>query len=155
MEKTFIRIRSTKDLIISLSIAIAGAILIALPTSVSVNLVGFFMIFAGIIMLLFMKTGYKDVQTGTRYSKKESFYPQSMRADIETCLESGKGKSVLGSEEGKGNADNRGSQRDIYCCKSSGKAYVQLFEYVPYKYVPCTCVYEYDIAYVPQLTGGC
>ena len=93
MEKRFIRIRSTKDLIISVSIAIAGAILIALPTSVSINLVGFFMIFAGIIMLLFMKTGYKDVQTGTRYSKKESFYPQSMRADIETCLESGKGKS--------------------------------------------------------------
>ncbi len=150
MEKRFIRIRSTKDLIISVSIAIAGAILIALPTSVSINLVGFFMIFAGIIMLLFMKTGYKDVQTGTRYSKKESFYPQSMRADIETCLESGKGKSILGSEEGKGN----GLRLDVYCCKSSGKAYVQLFEYVPYKYVPCTCVYEYDIAYVPQLTGG-
>lgn len=149
MEKTFIRTRSTKDITISVTIAAAGIILIALPTSVSINLTGFFMIFAGIIMSLFMKTGYKDAETGTRYSKTESFYPQCMRPEIESCLKSGKGNGVLPGEEGKGN----GLRLDIYKSKASGKAYARLFEYVPYKYEPCSIVYEYDLDKAPRHTG--
>ena len=150
MEKTFTRIRSTKDIAISSTLSIAGITLVALPTSVSVNLIGFFMIFAGIIMLLFSKTGYKDTETGIRYCRTERFFPQSMRSDIESQLESHKkGTGILISEEGKGN----GLRLDIYKNKKSGNAYVQLFEYVPYKYVPCTKVYEYDIDTITALTG--
>ena len=49
MEKNFIRVRSTKDITISLTLTIAGGVLVALPTATSVNILGFFMIFAGII----------------------------------------------------------------------------------------------------------
>ena len=51
------------------------------------------------------------------------------------------------SEEDKGNA----IRLDVYYSKASGKAYLQLFEYVPYKYEPCTKVYEYEIAKVGKL----
>lgn len=150
MEKTFTRIRSTKDIIISSTLTIAGFVLVALPTSVSVNLIGFFMIFAGIIMLLFCKTGYKDAETGTKYCKTECFFPQSKRHGIESKLGGcPKEAEVICTEEGSGN----GLRLDIYEDKKTGSAYVQLFEYVPYKYVPCTKVYECDTDTLTDLTG--
>ena len=60
MEKNFIRVRSTKDITISLTLTIAGGVLVALPTATSVNILGFFMIFAGIILFLMLRTGYKE-----------------------------------------------------------------------------------------------
>lgn len=150
MEKTFTRIRSTKDIIISTTLAIAGFVLVALPTSVSVNLIGFFMIFAGIIMLLFCKTGYKDAETGTKYCKTECFFSQSKRPDIESKLGGNPQEAkVICTEKDNGN----GLRLDIYKNKKSGNAYVQLFEYVPYKYVPCTKVYECNTDTLTYLTG--
>ena len=110
MEKNFIRVRSTKDITISLTLTIAGGVLVALPTATSVNILGFFMIFAGIILFLMLRTGYKE-------------------------------------EEDKGNA----VRLDIYHSKQSGKAYIQLFEYVPYKYEPCTRQFEYEISETGKL----
>ena len=68
MEKTFVRVRSAKDITICVSLIIAGSILIALPTGAAVNITGFFLIFAGIILALVMKTGYKDLDTGMKAS---------------------------------------------------------------------------------------
>jgi len=146
MEKTFVRVRSAKDITICVSLIIAGSILIALPTGVAVNITGFFLIFAGIILALVMKTGYKDLDTGMKYQKEEHFFQQAMHAAISTVLASNPDALDL-SEEDKGNA----IRLDVYYSKSSGKAYLQLFEYVPYKYEPCTKVYEYEIAKVGKL----
>ena len=49
MEKEFKRVLTARDLIISLALIIAGGVLVAIKTSASVNIVGFFMIFAGLI----------------------------------------------------------------------------------------------------------
>ena len=51
------------------------------------------------------------------------------------------------SEENKGNA----IKLDIYYSKSTGKAYIQLFEYVPYTYQPCSKMYEYDLSKINKL----
>ena len=45
------------------------------------------------------------------------------------------------TEEDKGNA----VRLDVFYSKTSGKAYIQLFEYIPYKYEPCSRQYEYEI----------
>ena len=58
MEKEFIRVRSIKDIVIFVSLIVAGSVLIALPTGASVNITGFFLIFAGLILALVMKTGH-------------------------------------------------------------------------------------------------
>ncbi len=146
MEKEFIRVRSVKDIVIFSTLIIAGAILIALPTGTAVNITGFFLIFAGLILILVMKSAYKDTETGVRYQKKERFFQQAMNAPISSALAS-KPDSVDLSEEDKGNA----VRLDIYFSKTLGEAYLQLFEYVPYKYEPCSKIYEYGIENVQKL----
>lgn len=146
MEKNFIRVRSTKDITISLTLTIAGGVLVALPTATSVNILGFFMIFAGIILFLVLRTGYKETETGDRYNKTERFFSQGMRNEIAEKIAS-KPSAVNLGEEDKGNA----VRLDIYHSKQSGKAYIQLFEYVPYKYEPCTRQFEYEISETEKL----
>ena len=146
MEKTFIRVHSIKDIVIFISLLVLGGILVAVPTSDAVNITGFFLIFAGAILALVLKTGYKDVETNVKYIKKERYFQQAMHAAIADAIAS-KPDSIDLSQENKGNA----IKLDIYFSKASGKAYIQLFEYVPYTYQPCSKMYEYEISKVGKL----
>ena len=146
MEKTFTRVHSIKDIVIFISLLILGGILVAVPTSDAVNITGFFLIFAGAILALVLKTGYKDVETNVKYFKKERYFQQAMHAAIADAIAS-KPDSIDLSHENKGNA----IKLDIYFSKASGKAYVQLFEYVPYTYQPCSKMYEYELSKVSKL----
>lgn len=146
MEKTFVRVRSVKDIVLFASLIIIGSVLVALPTGAGVNIAGFFMIFAGLIIALVMKTGYKDAETGTRYRKTEHYFQQAMNSVISSALES-KPQSIDLSQADKGNA----VKLDIYYSNNSGKAYLQLFEYVPYTYEPCSRMFEYQVAEVENL----
>lgn len=91
MEKTFIRVRSIKDIVIFASLIIAGGILIAIPTGAGVNIAGFFMIFAGIILSIILRTGYKDTETGERFQKKEHYFQQALMPSILQVIESNPG----------------------------------------------------------------
>jgi hypothetical protein len=146
MEKEFIRVRSIKDILVFSSLIIFGSVLVTLPTGAAVNITGFFMIFAGIILALVMRTGYKDTETGERYHKKEHYFQQAMNAVISSALVS-KPESIDLTQAEKGNA----VKLDIYYCKSSGKAYLRLFEYVPYKYEPCSKMYEHQLGRIEKL----
>ena len=146
MEKTFIRVHSIKDIVIFISLLILGSILVAVPTGDAVNITGFFLVFAGVILTLVLKTGYKDVETNEKYIKKERYFQQAMHAAIADAIAS-KPDSIDLSQENKGNA----IKLDIYFSKGTGKAYIQLFEYVPYTYQPCSKMYEYEISKVGKL----
>ena len=146
MEKTFVRVHSIKDIVVFISLLALGGILIAIPASDAVNITGFFLLFAGAILALVLKTGYKDVETNAKYYKKERYFQQTMHAAIANAIAS-KPDSVDLSEEDKGNA----VKLDIYYSRSIGKAYIQLFEYVPYTYQPCSKMYEYEISKVGKL----
>ena len=146
MEKTFTRVHSIKDIVIFISLLILGGILVAVPTSDAVNITGFFLVFAGAILALVLKTGYKDVETNEKYIKKERYFQQAMHAAIADAIAS-KPDSIDLSQENKGNA----IKLDIYYSKATGKAYIQLFEYVPYTYQPCSKMYEYEISKVGKL----
>ena len=146
MEKTFTRVHSIKDIVIFISLLILGGILVAVPTGDAVNITGFFLIFAGAILALVLKTGYKDVETNTKYQKKERYFQQAEHAVISSAIAS-KPDSVDLSKENNGNA----IKLDIYYSKATGKAYIQLFEYVPYTYQPCSKMYEYEISKVGKL----
>lgn len=146
MEKTFIRVRSVKDILIFSSLIVAGSILVALPTGTGVNITGFFMIFAGIILALILKTSYKDTESGLNYQKKELYFQQAMSQSIQSALEA-KPSSIDISQAEKGNA----IKLDIYFNRKADKAYLQLFEYVPYKYEPCSMMCEHTIDRVEKL----
>lgn len=146
MEKTFTRVHSIKDIVIFISLLVLGSILVAAPTSDAVNITGFFLIFAGVILALVLKTGYKDVETNAKYQKIERYFQQAEHAAISSVIAS-KPDSVDLSKENNGNA----IKLDIYYSKATGKAYIQLFEYVPYTYQPCSKMYEYEISKVGKL----
>ncbi len=140
MEKNFIRVRSIKDIVISTGLAIAGCVLVALPTATSLNVLGFFMIFTGILLFFIVKSSYKDEQTGVKYCKTERYFGQASRVEIMEKISSNPNGINL-SEEDKGNA----VRLDIYHSKESGKAYLQVLEYVPYKYEPCSKQVEHEL----------
>ena len=145
MEKTFIRVRSIKDITIFSTLIILGSVLVALPNGAGINIAGFFMIFAGIILAFVLRTGYKDTDTGERFHFKEIYFQQAMNTVISNALES-RPDSIDLKEADKGNA----LKLDIYYNNTSGKAYMQLFEYVPHTYEPCSRMYEYEIAKVQK-----
>ena len=147
MEREFIRVRSAKDIFITLILIAAGGIMVALPTSQAINVAGFFLIFAGLLLGIILKTGYKDTESGINYFKKERFFAQSLRDDIACKIESNL-KGINLAEEDKGN----GLRLDIYYSKAAGKAFIQLFEYIPYKYEPCTKMYEHTLTDAAELS---
>ena len=146
MEKEFIRVRSLQDIVISFLLIISGSVLVALPTSTSVNILGFFMLFAGLILVLILKSAYKMEGTGEIFKRKEKFFPQSSRDTVAQAVSKSL-KSLNLAEEDRGN----GLRLDIYYNIKSGKALCRLYEYVPYKYEPCTPFYEYSVADIDYL----
>lgn len=146
MNKEFIKVRSVKDVIISTSFTISGIILLLYTTSDSLNILGFFMIITGIILFMSLRSAYKDISTGILYNKTEHFFAQSIRHELIECLHT-KPSSLPLCDIDKGN----GIRMDIYYNKDTAKAYIQLFEYVPYTYEPCSDVLEYNLSEVTNL----
>lgn len=148
MEKNFIRVRSAKDIIIVVSFIIVGTILITLPDSASVNIFGFFLLFAGMLLGFILKSGYMDEDTGNRYSKKERYFEGRKREEISSAISRQNSRCKLNLDE-----ENKGTtlRLDVYYSKKTGKAYVQVFEYVPYKYEPYSRLYEHELANVYEL----
>ena len=146
MEKTFIRVRSVKDIAIFSTLIIIGSVLVALPTGTGINIAGFFMIFAGIILALILRTAYKDTETGEKYLFKEYYFQHAMNTAISSALES-RPDSINLNEADKGNA----LKLDIYYSRKCSKAYLQLFEYIPYKYEPCTELLEWKYEKIASL----
>ena len=147
MENRFIRVRSTKDIVICTHLLAAGLLLVTLPVSEAVGIAGFFILFAGLLLCLLLKTGYKDVETGVRFYKTERFFAQDMRECIKSALTSP--KVIDSAAEDKGN----GLRLDIYYSQSADKSYAQLNEYVPYKYEPCSKYYEFNMEEASKLLG--
>lgn len=140
MENNFSRVRSAQDIIISSVMAAAGILLVILPTSVPVNILGFTLAFAGIVMFLVLKSSYVYGKTGEKLAKKERFFPASKMESISRALATDPEKVDL-STENSGN----GLRLDVYYSRKSGHAYAQLFEYIPYKYQPCSQLFEYQL----------
>ena len=146
MEKEFSRVRSAKDITIFASLIIIGSVLVALPTGAGINTAGFFLIFTGAILALVLRTGYKDSETGEKYRIQEYYFQQSLQSCIASAISS-KPDTLDLDEADKGN----GLKLEIFYSKSTGKAYLRLFEYVPYRYEPCSQTYEHDLDKVTKL----
>ena len=136
MNKEFTRVRSSKDIIITTALIIAGSICVGFVESQAINVFGFFTLFTGILLLFILKTGYKDQETGIRYTKSEHYFAQSVKDQIIRQLKTNP-SSVCFKGEDAGN----GLRLDIYRNKK-GLTYYQLFEYIPYKYEACSEIFK-------------
>lgn len=139
MEKKFIRVRQLKDIVIFFLLIIIGCLMTSVTEIIGVNVVGFVIIISGFVYAFVLRDVYKDVDTGEKYLRKELLFKQEMKGEILSVLDSAP-ESIKLTEEGKGQV----IKLDIYYGKSSGKAYLQLFEYVPHQYKPCSEIYEYE-----------
>ena len=128
MNKEFIKVRTITDITISSILLISGIILVALPTSVSVNIFGFFAFIIGVLLLAILKTGWLDIETKERYCLKHRYFPKNRKNEILNALENNIDSIDISDE------DNEGLRVDIYYNKQNHKAFIDLFEYVPYNY---------------------
>ena len=80
------------------------------------------------------------------YFKKERYFQYSQSEEIATAIAS-KPESVDLSTENMGNS----ARLDIYFNRTSNKAYIQLYKYVPYAYEPYSDMYEYELEKVNKL----
>ena len=147
MEKEFSRVHSATDISVSLAILVAGCILVALPTSVPVNILGFFMIITGLILGLILRTGYKDNETGEKFRKNEKYFPAHCKDSISKAIVSSPDKVDL-SEENKGN----GLRLDTFFNTKTGHVFCRLYEYIPYRYQACTEFITLDMKQAEKLT---
>lgn len=146
MEKNFVKVQSSKDIILSISLIILGVALAVLPLGGAVNVTGICVAITGLILIFLLKNGYKDSSTGERYAKKELYYHISMKNELIAHVTQKPEAIEAGTDE-----SNNALRLVIYYSEKSGKAYLQLFEYVPYKYEARTDMMEYDLAQVHKL----
>lgn len=146
MKKEFVRVRSVKDIVIVSAIMIAGLALSFVHSNTVICMTGCFIVFLGVMLMLFLKSGYKELQSGEHFKKVERYFQQAMHESISGAINSNP-NSINLSEEDKGNA----LRLDVYFSKSTGKAYLQLFEYVPYSYQPCSEIIEHELKDVDKL----
>lgn len=146
MEKKFVKVRSVKDIVVFTSFVIAGCALAILPESVGANIGGYILILAGFILAFMLKSAYEDFDTKQKYVKKEYFFGSELRSSIEKAIGSNPSSLNL-KEEGKGQS----LKVVIFSSKSADKAYLQLFEYIPYEYQAKSEVFEYGYSAVEKL----
>ena len=98
-------------------------------------------------MLLFLKTGYKDVNTGLVYKRKIKYYSATAKNDILSSL-NGKVSSFDWAETPGGSA----VMVDVYVGSKSDNVYVRVSEFVPYNYEPCSDWFEFSKEAASALT---
>lgn len=146
MEDRFIRVRSLKDIIIFTSLIIIGLALAVMPVDIGYNLAGYTLIVIGFLLGCFLKSNYKDIETQKEYLKKELSFSADMKTPILSALKTTPA-SIDISKNGKGQV----LILKLYYGKVSQNAYLQLFEYIPHQYEPCSEIYEYDRASIENL----
>lgn len=146
MEKNFIKVQSNKDIIISLTLIILGAALALLPLGGATNVTGIFIAITGIILVFTLKNVYKESISGERYSKKEYFYHINLKNELINHIKTNPKAIEAGSD-----VSNNSLSMVIFYSKHSGKAYLQLQEYIPYKYEACTEMQECTLSEVEHL----
>lgn len=139
MNQQFIKVRSIKDIIISSSVILAGFILTLLSLGTGATLAGCTIIVVGVILALILKSAYREVNNPGIYYKKEYFFEPKHKVELIRAIEHNPTKIDL-SDEGKGLS----IRLDLYYSRVSQRAFLQLFEYVPYEYIAVSEVTECD-----------
>ena len=137
MEDKFVKVSSTNNKIISLSVIIAGCILLAIPMVTVANLIGVVLFITGIVLIFALKSNYKCVETGETFCKKEFYFEDNKKEKLLTAIKNNP-ENIDITDADKGNA----LCLEIFYSKKTGKAILQLYKYVPYQYEPCSEIKE-------------
>lgn len=140
MEKEFVRVRSVRDIVLSAILLVAGVALFFVD-STSVNIFGACLAVPGVLMLLFLKTDYKDTESGAHFRRVIKYYPASRKSEVLGALKS----SPAQYNWVEGNSAN-GLMVDIYVGLKEDKVFLRVSEFIPYSYEPCSEWFSYSKA---------
>ncbi len=145
MEKNFKRVRSVTDIIITVLTIIVGLVLSIVPPQVSIHILGYLLVLTGFILIFVLRSAYKD-ETGEFYKRKQKYFAQSKQGYLSQAL-----KGNIETIDLSGEDAGTGLRLDIFYSNKSGKVFVQLHEYIPYVYQPCSDFYEFNITNAAKL----
>lgn len=146
MEQRFIKIRSAKNIITFASFILTGILLAILPDNVGANMGGYTLIVIGIILSQILKSDYCDKRSLKRYYKRQLYFGIAQKSELQSAIASTPNAIDI-SSEGSGQT----LRLDIYFSPQANRASMQLFEYVPHEYCPCSEIHDYDLAEIKQL----
>ena len=139
MDKIFSRTRSTRDIMVSAGLVIAGIAIVAVPSAVSVNILGAFLCFVGLVTFFMLKSARVDKETGIKYKRIVKYFPSEKKDDIINALSSDPQKFNWSEKD-----DSEGIMVDIYYNLKLNKVYVHCLKYIPYEYCSYSDWYELD-----------
>lgn len=146
MDTLFVKTRTIKDYIISISLLAFGVVATFLGQD-GLAITGVICIITGFIMLFVLKTGLKNKETGDLFKSRIVYFNAARKAEILDRLEKNN-PSLIQVDE---NELSHSLKLDIMYCHKSATAKCQLSEYVPYKYRECSEIYSYNISQVENL----
>ena len=131
MNPDFIKVRTFGNIIVSLSIVIAGALCLAFSgeESESLPLLGIMMIPTGLLLLLFLKSGYKDKQSGEAFKRNDwHFRPEAKGALLDALAHPKSIEKLL---------NDGGQTISLTVYYNNRVAYFYLQEYKGFSYEEC------------------
>lgn len=137
MDGYFKKVRTPKDIMISVIIIAIGVIVISVSQNVNVDYVGAFISILGIFYFLIMKKGWKNIETGELCELISFYFPEKNKEIIKTALAEDTEKIDI-----KDVLSMSTLRLDVYYNKKSDKCFCQLLEFVPYHYSPCSVLYQ-------------
>lgn len=146
MEQRFIKIRSAKNIITFASFILAGILLAILPDNVGANMGGYTLIVIGIILSQILKSDYCDKRSLKRYYKRQLYFGIAQKSELQSAIASTPNAIDISSE-----GSEQTLRLDIYFSPQANRASMQLFEYVPHEYCPCSEIHDYDLAEIKLL----
>ena len=146
MKPHFYRVRSVKDIVISVTLIIAGIALMSYPSEIGITILGMFLFLIGSLFLYLFKSVYKKEGTKEIYHKRELQFRREILQTIQDAVLSDPNQIDM-TKEGMGWT----VKLNIYFSREADKGYIQLYEYIPYNYEPCTQILEYRINQIDKL----
>ena len=95
---------------------------------------------------LLPRTRWQHKQDGGLSVAKSIYYSKENLASVSKAL-----KEEPARLAGESVGDNGSLRLDILYCPDNGKAFGQLYEYVPYEYTPCSDVYRWNVETIEKL----
>lgn len=146
MDGYFKKVRTPKDIMISVIIIAIGVIVISVSQNVNVDYVGAFISILGIFYFLIMKKGWKNIETGELCELISFYFPEKNKEFIKTALAEDTEKIDI-----KDVLSMSTLRLDVYYNKKSDKCFCQLLEFVPYHYSPCSVLYKVSYSSLNRL----
>lgn len=145
MNTIYVKTRTIKDYIISASLLTFGIVAMFLGSE-SLAIAGIACLIVGALLLLVMKSGWKNLQDGSVYNERIVYFAAGRKEEVLKSLD--KDPSTIEVDK---NEQSNSLRLIVKYCNKSAVAQCQLLEYIPYKYEPCSKVYSYEINQIANL----